>query len=411
MIKKVPYGLSVTEVNPPPSKSFAQRAIMAACLCHEPTQLKNLGKSDDVQHILAIAEQLGAEIQQVADGLVLTPRKKPLKTSLNCGESGLGIRMTTPILSTFGEQFTIEAKGSLLKRPLSDFEDILPQMGVQIKTNKGFAPLEISGTIQGGTIEVDGSLSSQYITGLLMALPLASQDSILKVKNPTSTPYLQMTLDLLSEFGIEIKQSGFQEFKIRGKQKYQSPTTYRVENDWSAAAFWVVYGAIKQSIKIQSLNPKSSQADKKILDFVEQAGASLEWDKNTLSVHPSPLKGLTIDATHCPDLFPILATLCVHASESSTIKGIQRLTHKESNRAETIRSEFHKLGAIISLKDNKMTIAPAFQLNSTTVSSHNDHRIAMALAIAATTIPNGLSILEAEAVNKSYPTFWEDLDV
>jgi len=411
MKKFVPYNLSIDEVTPPASKSYAQRAIMAATLCDQPTILKNLGSSDDVQHILAIAEQLGAELKNSSEGILLEPRKNRIETNLNCGESGLGIRMTTSILTTFGKSFQIQAKGSLLQRPLTDFETILPQLGVTLESNDGYAPLKIKGKIKGGNIEVDGSLSSQYITGLLMALPLADEDSVLKVTQPTSIPYLQMTLDLLSDFGVQIEHSGFQEFVIPGQQKYRSPGTYLVESDWSAAAFWVVYGAIKQKIKIQSLKVDSSQADKKILDFVEQAGAKLNWNDNTLTVEPADLSGINVDATQCPDLFPILATLCINASGTSKIKGIQRLTHKESNRAKTIQSEFYKLGAPISLKDDFMIIETPSQLISTEVTSHNDHRIAMALAIAATKIQNGVHISSAEAVNKSYPTFWEHLSL
>ena len=411
MKKFVPHKLSISTITPPASKSYAQRAIMAASLCDEPTLLKNLGSSDDVRHILGIAKQIGAELEGLNDGIRITPKSNPLQTNLNCGESGLGIRMTTPILTTFGKPFKIQAKGSLLNRPLHEFETILPQIGVELESNNGLAPLAINGTIKGGTIQVDGSLSSQYITGLLMALPLADEDSLIQVHQPTSVPYLKMTIDLLSDFGIEIEHEDFQEFKIRGKQKYRSPGTYQIENDWSAAAFWVVYGAIKQRIEIQSLNPDSAQADKEIISIVEQAGAAVHWKQNTLIIEPQPLSPIHVDATQCPDLFPILATLCMNIHGRSKIKGIQRLTHKESNRAKTIQSEFHKLGVPINLKDDFMIFEPHHQLISNEVTSHNDHRIAMALAIAASTMQEGIYISSAEAVNKSYPDFWADLSL
>jgi 3-phosphoshikimate 1-carboxyvinyltransferase len=408
MIVKVPQNFVVTTVDAPASKSYAQRAILAATLCNEPSIIKGVGKSEDVENIINIARQLGAEISG-SDSLSIVGRKQSAKLSLNCGESGLGIRMTASVAAAIGGEYIISGTGSILNRPMNVLADILPQLGIEFKSNEGFPPLHINGVLQGGKAVMDGSESSQYLTGLLLALPVAGQHSELHVSNLVSTPYVQMTLDLLDQFGIQIEHDNYEVFKIRGNQKYAA-CEYRVEGDWSGAAFWVVYGAINGPIEINGLNKDSLQADIRILNAISAAGGNYHWNDNVLFVDKAPINTFEFDATNCPDLFPILVVLAAAAQGISTIKGISRLTHKESNRAVALQKEFSKLGLKIELENDNMIIQGTAALNSNATKSHNDHRIAMALAVAATLTEEGINITEAEAVNKSYPEFWETIN-
>ena len=406
----VPYNFEINSVIAPASKSVAQRMLLASALSCKTVQLNNLGRCDDVLHIKSIIQQLGAHIHQNGQNLIINGNSHPITTNLNCGESGLGIRLTITIASTFGKDFTITGEGSLLKRPLKQFQDFLPQMGVDVKlTNGNSLPLQLSGKLKGGHYTVDGSLSSQYISGLLMALPLCENDSVLTVTAPTSTPYIDITLDVLKTFNIDVKNNNYTTYSIKGNQTYQ-PTSkiINIEGDWSGAAFWIVYGALKGQITISNLATSSTQADKAILDVIKSIGCDFKWDKNgILHIQKINLNAFSFDATHCPDLFPILVVLAAGTNGTSTIKGVKRLKHKESDRGMVLQSEFKKLGLNIEINDDMMTIYGTGTLKSGTINSNNDHRIAMAGAIASILTDKGITITNAQSVNKSYPEFWE----
>lgn len=403
---KVFNNLAVTEITAPASKSYAQRALFASCLSDQNCLLTNLGKSDDVQHIKYIIEQMGSLIEPLEEHILIKPKSKVVERTLNCGESGLGIRLTTTIASTFGGEFTINGSGSLVKRPMSDFDTFLPKLGVNFSSNNGFVPLKTSGFLQGGEISIDGSMSSQFLSGLLMALPLAQEDSKVNVLHLKSKPYIDMTLDLLNSFGIEIENKDYQTFKINGKQKYVAPEKFQIEGDWSGAAFWIVYGAISNPIKIKGLNRNSAQADKAIMEVLEKSGTNFKWSNDELTIQASKLIPFQFDATDCPDLFPILATFAAAIKGQSTIKGVSRLKFKESDRAEAIQQEFSKLGLRIEIQDDTMIINGTGKLKSGKVSSRNDHRMAMSMAIASVLSDDHIEITDAESVNKSYPEFW-----
>lgn len=402
---QIPNNYKVQEVTAPASKSYAQRAILAATLSQQWSEIKNIGESDDVKHILDIAKQLGAEIEAFEDGVKIKGSLSPISNNLNCGESGLGTRMTIPIAAALGGGFTISGKGSLMNRPMDIFEEIFPAMGVEIKSNEGKLPIEIKGKLKGTKIEAEGSQSSQYFSGLLMALPLADGESWIKIHNITSGAYLDMTLDVLSMFGIMVPTQD-NVFYIKGNQKYQ-PAEFRVEGDWSGAAFWVVYGAIANTILIKDVNMFSSQADLDIVAILELAGGKFDWLDEGLSVSPVELSPFEVDATNCPDLFPALVVLAASINGTSKIQGVNRLKHKESDRGVVLQQEFGKLGLVIEIEEDLMLIHGTGKLNSGTIDSHNDHRIAMAGAIASTLTSEGIEVTNAEAVSKSYPGFWD----
>lgn len=406
MEKFVSNTTSITSISVPASKSVAQRVLFGAALSTKPVELFNLGSCDDVLHIKEIIKQLGAEIIEKEHSIIVTGRKYPIASTLNCGESGLGIRLTTSIASTFGKKFTIKGEGSLLKRPLTQFTDFLPQMGVEINKD-GKLPLQISGSLKGGEYTVDGSLSSQYISGLLMALPLCKEDSILQVTSPTSLPYIDITLSVLEFFGITIENHSYSKYIIKGNQTYTpQKDNITIEGDWSSAAFWVVYGAIKGSIVLTNLDINSTQADKAILDVIKKIGSTYDWIGNDLIITKNRLIPFDFDATNCPDLFPILVVLAASIQGTSVITGVDRLKHKESDRGLVLQTQFSKLGLTINIDGDQMTIYGKGALNSGEIHSNNDHRIAMAGAISASLTDNGITISNAESVNKSYPNFW-----
>lgn len=404
----IPNHTRIKSVVIPPSKSYAQRAIMGATLCRETTLLKSVGESADVQHLIHIAEQLGASVKQTGDELEITGFNAPVKSQLNVGESGLGVRLVTSIASVLHGNFKITGKGSLLRRPMSEFEAFLPQLGVTCITSDGFLPLELTGNAKGGTVELDGSLSSQYLSGLLMALPIAPQHSIINVHHLKSKPYIDITLDVLRSFNINIEHSNYSTFKMEGNQRYQSPGIYTVEGDYSGASNWMVYGAINGTICIEGLNPNTVQGDSAMLDALKKAGVNYHWTAQTLTVEKSTIHPFEFDANECPDLFPALVVLATAAKGKTVLKGVGRLTHKESNRATVLQKEFGRLGLKIELEGDEMHILGGGELKTGEIHSHNDHRIAMAGAIAAGLTRKGISILEAESVGKSYPDFWEN---
>jgi len=243
-----------------------------------------------------------------------------------------------------------------------------------------------------------------------MALPLCSKDSVLHVKSPTSLPYIDITLSVLDFFNIKIINKNYTTYHIKGQQHYLPKNTeFNIEGDWSGASFWVVYGLLKGKIEIANLKHDSTQADKAILEVVNLVGSTYKWNNNTLTIIKKSLSPFIFDATNCPDLFPALVTLASGIVGKSTIKGVNRLKHKESDRGLVLQKEFKKLGLKVDIIENDMVIYGTGQLKSSTIDSNNDHRIAMTFAIASILTKKGITITNAESVNKSYPEFWESI--
>ena len=397
------------ELTIPPSKSDAQRAILCAALSHGSSIIRNYGQSKDVLAMLNNAAKLGAKLFYSEDGLRIEGTNEfPNNIELNIGESGLGLRLMAGVCANHQGTQILTGEGSILKRDQSFFEKYFPQNGVEVDINNGKLPLEIKGQFGGGEIIVDGSESSQYISGLLMGLPLLERSSVLKVENSKSTPYISMTLDTLNQFGIEIENDNFEAFVIDGNQKYVA-CDYTVESDWSSASYWLVAAAIGNQLTLRGLSLKSKQADIKMLEALKNANCNVSSVSDVIKVDGLMRQAFTFDATDCPDLFPALVTLAVFCEGKSTIKGVSRLANKESDRGLVLQKEFGKLGVRIEINDDVMDVFGGGELKSNTLSSHNDHRIAMCLAIAATKIEEGVEIDGAEAVSKSYPEFWEHL--
>jgi len=401
-------------IHAPASKSSMQRACAAALLTNDESLIRNPGHSNDDKAALDIIHKLGAVIENDGGGLKIYSRGVlPEGNEINCGESGLSIRMFTPIAAMSNKEITINGTGSLVTRPMDFFDEILPRLKVKVKSNQGKLPLVIQGSLQPANIEVDGSLSSQFLTGLLMAYSASNaKDVSIKVNNLKSKPYIDLTLNVMREFGMKIPENkNYKEFLFSSSTITCKPKeiNYSVEGDWSGGAFLLVAGAIAGPILVTGLDITSTQADKAIIDALMLANAGIAMEAKGIKIHPAEMYAFDFDATDCPDLFPPLVALAAYCKGKTKIKGVNRLTHKESNRALTLQREFGKMGIKIDWKDDVMSIEGSGKLTGTSVHSHHDHRIAMALAVAALKAQGATSIEEAEAIKKSYPDFFDDL--
>ena len=394
-------------IKAPASKSMTQRAIAAALLADGQSIIHNPSYCDDSLAAMSIAVGLGARVEPQVNQLKITGSAILKESKLNCGESGLAIRMFSPIVALYPSEITMVGANSLKKRPMIMIEEALNQLGVKCKSSDGFLPITIKGPIKGGHCEIDGSISSQLLTGLLMALPLASKDSEIKVKNLKSKPYIDMTLQLLSSFGISLENIDYTTFRIPGNQKY-TPQNYTVEGDWSGGAFLLVAGAINGHLTVNGLRSDSRQSDISVLKALKMAGAQMIIGDDQVEISKSELKPFVFDATESPDLFPPLVALASYCSGISAIKGVSRLIFKESNRAKTLIQEFGKMNVKIEVADDIMSITGG-RPDAARVESHDDHRIAMATAVASLGATGRVSIRDSQCVAKSYPGFFDDL--
>lgn len=401
-----PSGI-IGQIKAPSSKSMTQRAIAAALLAEGQSIIYNPSYCDDSLAALSIAVGLGARVEPQAGELKIIGSGLLKESKLNCGESGLAIRMFSPIAALYPAEITMAGANSLKKRPMLMIEEALSQLGVKCTSSEGFLPLTIQGPIKGGYCEIDGSISSQLLTGLLMALPMASGDSELRVKNLKSKPYIDMTLQILKSFGINIQNEGYELFNIKGSQTY-IPQNYTVEGDWSGGAFLLVAGAINGTITVKGLNTDSLQSDMNILNALNEAGALIKINESGIEIQRSELKAFDFDATESPDLFPPLVALASYCKGVSAIKGVSRLVYKESNRAATLIEEFGKMNIEIKVADDIMSVKGG-QPQGAHVESHEDHRIAMAVAVAALGASGKVYIRDSQSVAKSYPDFFNDL--
>ncbi len=396
-----------------------QRACAAALLNEGKTVINNPGKSNDDLAALSVIQNLGAEIfaQEDRSKLVIESKGiKPVEGEMNCGESGLGIRMFSPLAALSDTEITVKGSGSLLTRPMDFFDEIFPQLGIDIQSNGGKLPIKIKGPLQPTDITIDGSLSSQFLTGLLMAYGKAATKPVtITANNLKSKPYIDLTLQVMKHFGYDVVNNNYESFRINpiSTKKHQL-INYTVEGDWSGGAFLLVAGAVNGDIIVSGLDVFSTQADKAILQALMDCGCTISIEEKQIHIAVpargvSGLKPFYFDATDCPDLFPPLVALASYCNGTTAIEGVSRLAHKESNRGLTLQEEFGKMGITIKLQDDLMLVEGGKAVKGSIVHSHHDHRIAMACAVAALGAIGDTIIEEAEAINKSYPDFFENL--
>jgi 3-phosphoshikimate 1-carboxyvinyltransferase len=396
------------EVQAPASKSLMLRAVAAAVLTEgRAVTISNPSVCDDAEAALGIAEGLGAAVRREAGRTVIEPGAGPVTRFLRCGESGLCLRLFPAVAALRSEEFVFEAQGSLLRRPVAMLEAPLRALGAKCETRQGLAPVVVRGPLRGGRAAVDGGLSSQALTGLLLALPRALGDSELAVAALQSRAYVELTLDFLRRAGIRISGEAPGVLRIPGGQAY-TRTSYAIEGDWSGAAFLLVAGALAGEVTVRGLDPSSLQADRAVCDALERSGAGVTIMPSAVSVCRGDLQAFEMDLADAPDLFPPLVALAASCQGTTRLHGVGRLRHKESDRAAALREEFGRLGADIRLEGPALVVRGG-TLRGGTVGPHGDHRIAMALAVAGLRSGGEVVIEDAGCVGKSYPRFFEDL--
>ena len=404
------------EVLVPPSKSVAHRAIIAAALSGEECSISNISMSKDIQATLGCMKKLGAdfEIDARNSKVIFYGKKKkslPKKLILDCCESGSTLRFLIPVALTTGKLVEMTGQGRLMQRPQKPYFDLFSRKEIEYIQNDNY--IRLNGQLKSGLFRLPGNISSQFISGLLFALPLLEGDSEIEVTTLLeSKGYVDLTLAVLRDFGIEIENKNYRRFIVAGGQKYHA-RDYRIEGDYSQAAFFLTAGALGCDVKCAGLNPDSLQGDKKILDILKEAGAEIitGTDGAVQALRTDYMHGIKIDAREIPDLVPILAVLCAFCKGESNIINAGRLRMKESDRLAAVSGELKQLGAEITERVDSLKIIGRDVLHGNTVSAWNDHRIAMSMAIAACRCEGEVSITgAAEAVKKSYPDFFKVYD-
>ncbi|MFZ1300719.1 MAG: 3-phosphoshikimate 1-carboxyvinyltransferase, partial [Leptotrichiaceae bacterium] len=393
------------------------RAIIAAALAtpnkdKEVSRIDNLKYSVDITTTTEIMENWGANIEIGEDFEIIKGNSgivNPKDEYTQCNESGSTIRFLIPIGLSSNNKIVFDGKGKLVERPLDSYYKIFDEQGIKYSNNNGWLPLNVDGQLKSGKYEIEGNISSQYITGLLYALPLLNGDSELKInKTLESKGYIDLTLEILEMSGIKVENNNYKSFFIKGNQKY-NPFDYVIEGDYSQVAFWIVAGILGSEIKCLHVKKDSLQGDREIIEIVQRMGANVEIFDDYIIVKPSQTYGTVIDISQCPDIGPILTVLAALSKGETKIINAERLRIKESDRITSIKTELNKLGANVEEVGDSLVINGVERLTgSTELSAWNDHRIAMSLAIASIKCDGEIVIDEAESVKKSYPHFWED---
>lgn len=379
----------------PPSKSAAHRLLICAALAQGESLVENVDLSQDISATVSALRALGSRMEERGKTFVCSGERsgeKREETVIDCCESGSTLRFLIPIALAFGGSFRFCGRGRLLSRPLEPYFEICDRDGISYRRETDF--VSFCGSLRGGEYRLAGNISSQFVSGLLFALPLLKRDSRIVMTTPLeSVGYIDLTLDALARFGICVENRDYREFLIRGAQSYR-PCNCRVEGDYSQAAFYLVANALGSNVALQDLPKESRQGDKAILDIIQTMG--------------SPLRAATIDVCQIPDLVPVLAVLATQAEGETRLVNAARLRMKESDRLHTTAQELNKMGADITELADSLLIRGKTPLHGAVCEAHNDHRIAMALAIAATAANGEVTVCGADCVKKSYGHFWKD---
>lgn len=421
----------------PASKSATQRAVACALLAEGESLLLGPGRSDDCLAALGVARALGAKVEDRGGSWSIRgvggpaafgrapgcrapggPDEAPAVRELRCGESGLALRMFAPVAALFPGETRLVAEGSLRRRPVSMVEAPLRALGAACSTEGGLPPVRVLGPLRGGRAVVDGRESSQFLTGLLVALPLAEGDSLLEVESLASPGYVDLTLGTMRAFGVEAlveAEGALRRYRLRGGQSYKA-REFRIEGDWSGAAFPLVAAAIAgrpEGLLVGGLEADSLQPDRGVTEALASAGASVEWEGGGLRVRPASLRAFEFDARRRPDLFPPLAVLAAACSGESRILGTGRLRAKESDRAASVVDCLRALGVEARVEGDEMLVrgvGPSGRLSGGRVDARGDHRVAMAAYVAALAASGPVEIVGADCVAKSWPGFYGDME-
>ena len=415
-IKLIPTKLK-GKVSVPPSKSLAHRAIIAASLAKGISRIDHIEYSQDIKATIGAMEALGTIIEQHEDYLIINGNYTFTKNNtmpgvqIDCEESGSTLRFMVPISLAKENKVRFIGRGQLGKRPLDTYYEIFERQNIGYLYRENVLDLNVVGELKPDLYRIPGNISSQFITGLLFALPLLSFDSIIEITTPLeSKGYIDLTLQMLKLYGIEIVNHEYKQFIVRGRQEYKA-RDYRVESDFSQAAFYLVAGALGNDVTLLDLNLDSLQGDKATIDFLKQMNCEIVENDEGIKVMSHGLKATTVDASQCPDVIPVVSLALALASGHSEVINAGRLRIKECDRLQATVKELNKLKAHAVEHESSMELDGVETLTGGHVSSHDDHRMAMMLAIASTVCKEPVIIDNKECVKKSYPSFWEDFEM
>ena len=399
-----------TSIRLPSSKSLSHRAIIAAAAADGISHITNIDYSADIEATIEAMKHLGARIEKHPHALTIegTSNFRYDKEVIDARESGSTLRFLIPLFTLFDTTISFTGSKRLFQRPLNVYEELFEKQGLTLKyTDNG---ITTGGKLKSGDIEIKGNISSQFITGLLLTLPLVDGDSTIRITPPfESRSYVDLTLEILDTFGINAYYLDEYTIAVKGNQHYQA-TDYEVETDYSQLAFFASLGLINNDIECMNLNSDSKQGDRVFIDIAEKMNGIIQRNVKSCLFKKSTLKGAEIDLSDCPDLGPMCFALASMADGESVFTGALRLRIKESDRIAAMECELRKLNQQIESDEGTVIVKgkrPLIALD--TLDSHNDHRIVMALSILATVSENEVIIDHVEAINKSYPCFFEDL--
>lgn len=398
------------EIIVPSSKSMCHRAVICAGLSKGICNITNVTFCNDINASCEAMKSFGANIKKNKNSLIIEGKEniKIKNITIDCNESGSTLRFLIPLAAIASRGITFEGRGKLVERPLNPYYKIFDEKGINYKSVDGKLPLTIDGKLKAGEYSLKGDVSSQFISGLLFALPILEGDSKISLTTELeSKPYVDLTLDMLKNFSVNVINKDYREFVLKGNQKYR-PRDYKVEGDFSQAAFWLVAGIFGANVTCHGLNMNSLQGDKAIIEIIKRMGGTFQIEGNSIRALACKTRGTVIDASQCPDLVPVLTVLGALSKGTTEIINASRLRIKESDRLRAIRLELNKIGGNVEEKKDGLVIRGREELKGGTVHSWNDHRIAMALTVASLKCSEPLIIEDALCVSKSYPNFWKD---
>ncbi|MEZ4705980.1 MAG: 3-phosphoshikimate 1-carboxyvinyltransferase [Caldilineaceae bacterium] len=408
------------EINLPGSKSVSNRALLLAALAEGETEITNLLRSDDINHMLGALRKLGVAYTLSDDGTRCTitgnggPFQQVEPTELYLGNAGTAMRPLCAALCLGQGEFTLTGEPRMEERPIGPLVSALRQAGAQIDhlKNEGYPPLHIvANELNGGQITIDGSLSSQFVTALLMASPLAQRDTTITIEGDlVSKPYIDITLHMMAQFGVEVENRDYQQFWVRGGQTYQSPGALLVEGDASSASYFLAAAAIKGgAVKVTGIGKKSIQGDTRFADVLQAMGANVEWGDDFIRVQKGQLHGVDMDMNHIPDAAMTIATAALFAEGKTAIRNIYNWRVKETDRLHAMTTELRKVGAEVVEGEDFIEITPPAQITHAAIDTYNDHRIAMSFALLALD-PASVTINDPKCTAKTFPDYFEKLN-
>ena len=412
------------EINLPGSKSLSNRALLLAALAHGTTEVTNLLDSDDIRHMLNALKSLGVSYELSSDKTVCTITgvggafNWQNGLSLFLGNAGTAMRPLAAALCLKGQQeaeVVLTGEPRMKERPIKHLVDALIQVGanVQYLEQEGYPPLAIRNTgLQGGKVQIDGSISSQFLTALLMAAPLAEGNMEIQIMGElVSKPYIDITLAMMKDFGVTVENQNYQTFIVKGNQSYISPKRYLVEGDASSASYFLAAGAIKGKVKVKGIGKNSIQGDRLFADVLEKMGAKITWGEDFIQAEQAPLHGVDMDMNHIPDAAMTIATTALFAEGETVIRNIYNWRVKETDRLSAMATELRKIGAEVEEGEDFIRIQPLAlaQFQAAEIATYNDHRMAMCFSlIALSNTP--VTILDPKCTAKTFPTYFSEFE-